>query len=46
MVKDDWPLNQVLQTRMSPKLFVSTDLAWTWLKMIELHPGSANQKLT
>ena len=46
MVKDDWTPLQVLQTRNSSNIFVHSDLAWTWWKMIELHPGTADQKLT
>ena len=36
---------QVLQTRNSSNIFVHSDLACTRLKMIELHPGTADQKL-
>ena len=37
--------SQVLQTRMSPN-FCKFGFSLDMLKMIELHPGSANQKLT
>ena len=35
---------QVLQTRNSSNMFCySSDVAWTWWKMIELYPGTADQ---
>ena len=43
MEKDDWLQPQVLQTRISPEMFYSSDLAWTWWKMNDLHPGTADQ---
>ena len=35
--------SQVLQTTISPKFFLNTDLAWTWWKMIDSHSGTADQ---
>ena len=45
MVKDDWPPPQYCWPESDLKL-LSLDLAWTWWKMIDLHPSIADQNLT
>ena len=37
MVKDDWPPPRYCRLECH-LIFLSSDLAWTWWKMIELHP--------
>ena len=34
------------ETRISPKMFLISDLAWSWWKMIELHPGTAETRIS
>ena len=44
MVKEDWTLPWYCREEYASNIFVHSDIAWTWWKMIELHPGTANQK--
>ena len=43
MVKDDWLPSGTADQNLTYN-FYDSDLAWTWLKMIELHPGTADQE--
>ena len=43
MVKDDWLPSGTADQNLTYNVLWS-DLPWTWLKMIELHPGTAEKK--
>ena len=43
MVKDDWLPSGTADQNISYNGLCS-DLAWTWWKIIDLHPGTADQK--
>ena len=45
MVKDDWTPPRYCRPEYYQNVLYS-DLAWTWWKMIDLHPGTADQNLT
>ena len=45
MVKDDWiPPRYCIDQNLTHVL--SSDLAWAWWKMIELHPGTAETRIS
>ena len=46
MVKDDWTPPWYCRPETHLKFFLHSDIAWKWWKMIELHPGTADQKLS
>ena len=45
MVKNDWCLPHTAHQNLT-YIFLSSDLAWTWWKMIELHPKTEDQNIT